>query len=190
MKTLTLFRTYLFLAFVSVSFLVSAQANAEFPGLDQSPADILYLRTARGVPPLAKVVYGRPSLKGRPVFTDAENALAPLGKVWRTGANEATEITLFKDAKVAGKSLKAGTYVVHTIPGKSEWTIIFNSKLHVWGAYEYDESKDVLRVNVPASSGTNSVEAFSMNFKPGSSENTYHLVMGWGTTRVEVPFTF
>lgn len=190
MKTLTTLKTYLFLAFLSASFAVSAQANAEFPGLDKSPADILLLRTERGTPPLAKVIYGRPALKGRPVFSDAEGALAQLGEIWRTGANEATEITFYKDVKVAGKSIKAGTYVMHTIPGKTEWTIIFNSKLNVWGAYEYDKTKDVLRVNVPVSSGTNSVENFSMNFKPGSAAGTYHLVLGWSTTRVEIPFTF
>lgn len=190
MKTLTSIKTYLLLSFLSASFMVSAQANAEFPGLDKSPADILYLRSARGVPPLAKVIYGRPALKSRPVFTNTEGALAPLGEIWRTGANEATEITFYKDVKVAGKDLKAGTYVLHTIPGKNEWTLIFNSKLHVWGNYEYDQSQDVLRVNVPVSSGATSVENFSMNFKPGSAEGTYHLVLGWSTTRVEIPMTF
>lgn len=190
MKTLSIIRTYLFLAFLSVSFMSTAQANTEFPGLDKSPADILYLRSARGVPPLAKIIYGRPALKGRPVFSNEEGALAPLGEIWRTGANEATEITFYKDVKVAGSAIKAGTYVIYTIPGKSEWTVIFNSKLDVWGAYEYDQSKDVARVNVPVSSGKASVENFSMNFKPGSSANTYYLVLGWSTTRVEIPMTF
>lgn len=190
MKTLTIIKTYLFLVLLSASFVVSAQANAEFPGLDKSPADILLLRNERGAPPLAKIIYGRPALKGRPVFVDTEGSLAPLGEIWRTGANEATEVNFYKDVKVAGSALKAGTYVMHTIPGKSEWTIIFNSKLNVWGAYEYDKSKDVLRVNVPVSSGANSVENFSMNFKPGSDAGTVHLVLGWSTTRVEIPLTF
>ncbi|MBU2525162.1 MAG: DUF2911 domain-containing protein [Bacteroidetes bacterium] len=189
MKSLFL-RSLAIFMFLAVSSVAFAQANAEFPGLDKSPADILLLRNERGAPPLAKVIYGRPSLKGRPVFSDAEGSLAPLGEIWRTGANEATEVTFYKDVKVAGKDLKAGTYVLHSIPGKSEWTIILNSKLNVWGAYEYDESKDVLRVNIPSSTGASSVEVFSMNFKPGASKGTVHLVMGWGTTRVELPLTF
>jgi hypothetical protein len=184
LRSLTIF---IFLVGSSLAF---SQANAEFPGIDKSPADILYLRTERGTPPLVKVIYGRPSLNNRTAFSDAEGSLAPLGKIWRTGANEATEITFFKDAKVAGKSIKAGTYVMHTIPNKSEWTVIFNSKLHVWGAFEYEEGKDVLRVNVPSTSSDTSVEAFSMNFKASATAGTYHLVMGWGKTRVEVPISF
>lgn len=181
MKSASILKTVFTLFFVATTFSTFAQqAPPEFPGIDKSPADILYYRTEKGAAPLVKIIYGRPSKNGREVF----GTLVPFGQVWRTGANEATEITFRKDAKIAGKSIKAGTYVLHTIPNEKEWTVILNSKLDVWGAYEYDQTKDVLRVNVPSSTSDKSVEVFSMNFK-GST-----LVLGWDKTRVEIPITF
>jgi hypothetical protein len=181
MKSASILKTVFALFFVATTFSTFAQQSPpEFPGIDKSPADILYYRTEKGAAPLVKITYGRPSKNGREVF----GTLVPFGQVWRTGANEATEITFRKDAKVAGKSIKAGTYVLHTIPNEKEWTVILNSKLDVWGAYEYDQTKDVLRVNVPSSTSDKSVEAFSMNFK-GST-----LVLGWDKTRVEIPISF
>ena len=88
------------------------------------------------------VEYGRPKVKDRTVW----DALVPYGKVWRTGADEATTITLGQDAMIQGQKLAAGTYSLFTIPGETEWTVIFNSVAEQWGAYSYDESKDVLRV--------------------------------------------
>lgn len=185
MKSLSIFKSMLLLFSMASAFTLTAQnPPAEFPGIDKSPADILYYRTEKGASPLIKVIYGRPSKNGREVF----GALVPFGQVWRTGANEATEITFRKDAKVAGKSIKAGTYVLHTIPTEKDWTIILNSKLDVWGAYEYDQTKDVLRVSVSSSSSDKSVEVFSMNFKP--ADKGAILVLGWDKTRVEIPITF
>jgi hypothetical protein len=74
--------------------------------------------------------------------------LVPYDKVWRTGANEATIITLSTDVKVNGKPLAAGTYSVHTIPTKNEWTLIFNTKADQWGSYSYNDSADALRIQV------------------------------------------
>ncbi|PJB13674.1 MAG: hypothetical protein CO119_00360 [Flavobacteriales bacterium CG_4_9_14_3_um_filter_40_17] len=185
MKSASILKSILALFLLTTTFSSLAQQTPpEFPGVDKSPADILYYRAEKGTAPLLKIIYGRPSKNGREVF----GTLVPFGQVWRTGANEATEITFRKDAKVAGKSIKAGTYVLHTIPTDKEWTIILNSKLDVWGAYEYDLTKDVLRVNVPSSSSDKSIEVFSMNFKPANKGTL--LVLGWDKTRVEIPISF
>lgn len=92
----------------------------------------------------AKVVisYSQPAVKSRKIW----NGLVPFNKVWRTGANEATTFEVSKDVKIQGKKLAKGKYALFTIPGEKEWTIIFNSQAKQWGAYDYDSSKDVLRV--------------------------------------------
>ncbi len=165
--------------------LIGTEATAQkFSGLDKSPADIAsfpssYKESNKAV----RVIYSRPQLKGRDMGT-----LAPEGKVWRTGANEATEITFYKDASFGGQSVKAGTYALFTIPGESEWTIILNGNLNQWGAYSYDKSADVVRVTSAASQGDEALEAFSIVFK--EVDGGAHLVMGWGTTRVETPVMF
>jgi hypothetical protein len=94
----------------------------------------------------------------------------PFGKVWRLGANEATEITLKKDVTFSGKKVPAGTYTMYAIPNADKWTIIFNTKLDTWGAYSYEESKDVARVDVPVGKTDGEVEAFTIGFngKAGS----------------------
>ncbi len=153
----------------------------KFAGLQKSPTDITYAKADRNAAPAIKVVYSRPQKKGRKVFGE----LVKFDKVWRTGADEATEIKLFKDVKMGDKTVKAGTYSLFTIPGEKEWTIILSSTLDVWGAYTYDESKDVARIKVPAASG-DALEVFSIAFK--KVDKGYHMVMGWDTARVEVPF--
>lgn len=89
--------------------------------------------------------YSQPAVKGRTIGKD----IAPFGKVWRTGANEATWMEVSKDVKVEGKALKAGRYGIWTIPGEKEWTIIFNSKSNISGT-EYSQADDVMRVVVKA----------------------------------------
>jgi len=86
--------------------------------------------------------YGSPSVRGRTVW----DGLVPYDKVWRSGANEATTIALSGDAQIEGETLAAGRYSLFTIPGEKSWTIIFNSVPDQWGNFEYDESKDVFRV--------------------------------------------
>ena len=97
--------------------------------------------------------YGSPSVKGRQVW-DPNGSLAPYGKVWRAGANEATTFETDKDIKVEGKTLPAGKYGFFTIPGQNEWTVIFNKVANQWGAFKYDQAQDALRVMAkPAKSG-------------------------------------
>lgn len=174
MKKSSLLSTIAFVFIMLLSTNVDAQ---KFRGLDKSPMDAALYKTSRNAPAMAKVVYSRPQLKGREL-----SALAPNGKVWRTGANEAASITLYSDMKIGGKAVSAGEYSLFTIPGEKEWTIIINKDINVWGAYSYNEANDVIRVSAPVSSGE-SLEAFSITF----SEGNLHL--GWGTTRATVSIT-
>ena len=91
-----------------------------------------------------RIVYSRPGIKGRAIW----GKLVPYDAVWRAGANEATKITFSTDVTVEGKKLKKGSYSLFAIPGKNEWTLIFNKVADQWGAFEYNESDDALRVKV------------------------------------------
>jgi len=90
------------------------------------------------------IVYHRPEVGGREIW----GKTVPYGKVWRSGANENSTITFSDDVSVEGKPLAAGTYGLHTIPDKDQWTIIFSKNSTSWGSFSYDEKEDALRVNV------------------------------------------
>lgn len=132
-----------------------------------------------------KIVYGQPYKRGRQIFGDLE----PYGEVWRTGANEATELTTTKDIMFNDQQLEAGTYALFTIPRKDQWTIILNDSLGQWGAFDYNEKYDRLRTDVPAKSEEQVTEAFTLQFSKitnGSSS----IVLRWDTTKVEIPISF
>jgi len=178
----TTFITTLALAFVML-LTVDMQAQ-KFGGLDKSPMDAAaYPSDYRNANKDIKIIYSRPQLKGRTL-----EKLAPNGKVWRTGANEAAQLTLYKDMKLGNTTVKAGTYTVASIPGDSEWTVIVSSDLNTWGSYFYNEANDVARITVPVSKGDESLEAFSIAFEGGAG-NGVVMHMGWDTVRVSVPFT-
>ena len=124
------------LSLMLVSFMSSAQQEKACPA-----------RTAEGLINGATITihYSSPAVKGRTIWGD----LVPFGKVWRAGANEATIFETDKDIKVQGKELKAGKYSFFIIPGENESTAIFNGETGHWGT-NYDQSKDVLRVQVPS----------------------------------------
>jgi hypothetical protein len=178
--------------FLILSLGIGCLSQAQsFRGPDKSPMDVAYLpdnfahdRKA-GEEAIAKVYYSRPAKSDRVVF----GGIVPFGKVWRLGANEAAEFKAFKDLKIGDKSLAAWTYSVFAIPGESEWTIIFNSDLDYWGAFKYDESKDVIRVTVPAKSFPKTVEAFSIRFED-LGNNSAVMRLGWDQTMVEVPVSY
>lgn len=93
--------------------------------------------------------YSRPGVKGRTIW----GGLVPFNSVWRAGANEATKITFSDDVKINGKKLKAGSYSFFAIPTKNKWTLIFNKVAEQWGAFEYNESEDALRVEATPEDG-------------------------------------
>lgn len=132
-----------------------------------------------------KVVFGQPSKKGRVVFgAEGSQSLEKYGKVWRTGANEATVITFKKDGKFGGKDVKAGEYALFTIPGEKEWVVILNSVTKQWGAYEYKQDKDVLRVTVPAVASKDAVEKLTFEVKDTA------LNFAWDLASFSVPLKF
>ena len=101
----------------------TSNANAQkFPTLDKSPMDMAaYPNDYKDANKTARIIYCRPQLKGRSL-----DELTPVGKVWRTGANEVPEITFYKDVKFGNTKLKAGSYALLTIPEKDSYTIIIN----------------------------------------------------------------
>lgn len=125
------------------------------------------------------VSYGAPSKKGREIF----GGLVPFGQVWRTGANNATEITFTADTKFGGQDIKAGTYSLFTIPGEKEWTVILNSELKQWGSFGYEKikAKDVLKVTSTPVKIKEVVEQFTIRF-----DNSNNLILEWDTTQVSV----
>lgn len=149
----------------------------KFPGIQKSPTDISYMRDGRQGPVHAKVVYSRPFKNDRVIFGE----LVPFGKVWRTGADEATEVTFYKDVIFGDKEVKAGTYALFTIPNKDSWDIILNNGLHQWGAFTYDEKMDVIRTKAKAEMMDEPVENFSIVFNDGN------MIMAWDKTMVAVP---
>ncbi|MEA1785127.1 DUF2911 domain-containing protein [Arenibacter sp. GZD96] len=164
-----------------VALVCTTAVSAQFSGLDNSPADIAAYPASGQVPnKLVKVIYSRPQLKGRSL-----SELAPNGQVWRTGANEASEITFYKDVTFGGKSIKAGSYSLFTIPSEKEWTVILNKKLNQWGAYSYDPSADVVRVTASVSKNETPIEAFSIGYQ--EVDSAIHLLMGWSDVKVAVP---
>jgi Protein of unknown function (DUF2911) len=133
----------------------------------------------------AKVMYGRPAKKNREIF----GKLVPYGQVWRTGANEATEITFSRDVLIAGKAIPAGTYSLFTIPQQNTWTIILNKDLGQWGAYNYNIKQDVARWDFPVKKlSGKSVEVFTIQFE--NKNNMADLAMSWDDICVILPIQF
>lgn len=129
-----------------------------------------------------KVVYGQPYKHRREIF----GGLEPLGEVWRTGANEATEITFTEDVLFGGEPVEAGTYSLFTIPNPNEWTVILNRELGQWGAFTYDPEQDYLRIQVPLQRPDSIVEALMIDFSDVENNQT-HLTIAWDDAKIEIP---
>ncbi len=131
-----------------------------------------------------EIVYSRPNMKGRTVFGD----LAPFGKLWRTGANAATRITFGEDVKVGGVAVKAGTYVLYSIPNKDEWEVILNKGINNWGVDGYKADEDVAKFKVKPMTLPMNVETFTMqiaNVMPASAD----IQVMWEKTAIAIPVT-
>ena len=154
------------------------------------------------------ITYSRPAVKGRTIFAEAPASMAsrakgegtldnqnerqkgepivPWGHVWRAGANEATMFVVTDDVLINGQPLKAGTYSLHTVPGKEEWTIIFNNDAGQWGSFTYDEKKDALRVKTKAQMVSENQEWLEYSFDP-VTDNSAQVNIRW--EKMRVPFT-
>jgi hypothetical protein len=153
------------------------------------------------------IVYHRPGVKGRKIYGDwpadakaptgegtldnqntrpAGAPIVPYGHIWRTGANDATQFIVTDDVLINGQPLPAGTYSLHTIPGKDEWTIVFNGTANQWGSFNYDASKDTLRVKAKPVATAESQEWLDFDVDP-SADNAARVAIRW--EKVSVPFT-
>lgn len=125
------------------------------------------------------ITYSRPGVKNRTIWGE----LVPYDKVWRTGANEATTISFSTDVKVEGQNLPAGTYALFTIPGKTEWTILFNKTSDQWGAFDYKQDQDALRVKVKPTEAADE-EWMNFSFENLTNESA-DVVLRWAKLKVK-----
>ena len=168
------------LSILLLVFVLNFTNAQNFRGLDKSPLDMIEY-PARGGNTLARILYGRPQLKGRDI-----TRLVPEGQLWRFGANEATELTLYTPMEVNDKKIEAGSYTMFAIPKDNQITIIINSATHIWGTY-YNQKMDVVRMTVPLRQVAESLEAFSLAFQ--KSNTGIDLNFGWGNYRGTLPFS-
>ena len=127
------------------------------------------------------ISYSRPSMKGRKIMGE----LVPYGKVWRTGANEATTLTTAADLDIGGAKVPAGTYTLYTLPTEGTWKLIINKQTGQWGT-EYDQGQDLARVDMTKTAIAVPVEQFTISLDQ-SGNNSADLVVEWEKTRVSVP---
>lgn len=186
MKSLTLA-----LLLLSTVLFCKAQTN-NLPALDKSPMDMSYypnnypvlkIQDKATEPVLARVIYSRPQKNGRVIFGD----LVEYGKVWRMGANEATEIEFYKNVKIDGKKIPKGRYTLYAIPTQDNWTIILNNEVDTWGAFKYDAQKDVIRTTVPIERANDVVEVLSMTFE--KTDYGCSLVIAWDNVKARLPIS-
>jgi hypothetical protein len=201
--------------FVSFIFLVAVTCVAPYVRAQQAPARVrpVYpspkasVMQTIGVTDIT-ITYSRPAVKGRTIFADAPatmearakgeatldnqnerkpgEPIVPYNHVWRAGANDATVFQVTDDVLINGQPLKAGTYSLHAVPGKDEWTIIFNSDPGQWGSFTYDSKKDALRVKTKLQPVSENEESLIYTFDP-VSENSATVNIRW--EKVRVPFT-
>lgn len=152
------------------------------------------------------ITYSRPGVKGRRIWGDPvasqiakgeatlddqnvrpkDAPIVPWGHVWRTGANEATQFVITDDVLINGQKLAAGSYSLHTIPTKDEWTVVFNGTANQWGSFNYDPAKDTLRVKVKPRWVNDNQEWLEYSF-PEVTPNSAQVLIRW--EKAAVPFT-
>jgi hypothetical protein len=132
---------------------------------------------------IIRIEYSRPGVKGRKIW----GGLVPYDVVWRAGANEATKFTFSTDVKVNGKKLKAGSYSFFTIPTKDKWTIIFNKVADQWGAFEYNDTEDALRLEVTPEKDNQCWQEWLAYSFTKTSDNTAVIRLEW--EKLKIPFT-
>lgn len=193
-KPFSLFAAMLFIG--AASALAVAQTSLPLPRASQKAG----VSQIVGVTEI-KIVYSRPGVKNRKLFgvrsaqgassngmmnqpANANEPLEAYGKVWRTGANEATTFSVSDDVLINGQKLAAGNYSLHTIPNENEWTIIFNKTANQWGSFDYDEKQDALRVKVKPQQAA--FQEWMMFEIPEVTDKSANVVLRW--ERLAIPF--
>jgi hypothetical protein len=174
---------------LGVLFSTQLFAQQKPTDLDKSPLDVSYypanfpilkMRGQASGDPAARIIYSRPQLKGRNIFGEE----VKYNEVWRLGANEATELELFKNAVIGGKKIPKGRYTLYCIPTENKWTIIINKDNYSWGSFTYKSDKDVARIDVPIQKNSEQVEALTIYFENAS------IAILWDNVKVNVPISF
>lgn len=160
--------------------------------VDISPMDMNYyppeypkLKMTKAITsaPVARIIYSRPHLGGRELF----HYLLKYGEPWRLGANESTELDLFRDVTIMGKRIVASRYVLYCIPQESTWTIILNSNIDSWGL-QPDSTKDIARFEVGVSQINRHLDYLTMLFE--KTDTGAALIMAWGNLEARLPINF
>ena len=160
--------------------------------VDVSPMDISYfpadypklkMENASVGPPLARIIYSRPHLQGRKLFL----TLLKYEEPWRLGANESTELDLYSDAIIQEKRIKAGRYVLYSIPHTDTWTIVLNTNIDSWGLHP-DSTRDIARFTIPVKKTSNQLEYYTMLFEKTASGAD--IIMAWDDLEARLPVIF
>jgi hypothetical protein len=191
-----------FAVLLTLSFGASALSQVRVP----RPSQKASVMQTIGVTDVT-ITYSRPGVKGRKIWGDPtpaqtsakgeatlddqnvrpkDAAIVPWGHVWRSGANEATMFVITDDVLINGQKLPAGSYSLHTIPTKDEWTIVFNGTSNQWGSFNYDPAKDTLRVKAKPQLVSENQEWLEYSFDP-ITDNSAQVNIRW--EKIRVPFT-
>lgn len=180
---------FLFVILLTVN---NSFSQNQLPLIDKSPMDMSYypgnfpllkIQDKITEPLIARVIYSRPQKNDRVIFGE----LIEYGKVWRLGANEATEIEFFQNVKINNIKLIKGRYTLYTIPNADKWTMIVNKEADTWGSFRYDIKKDVARIDVPVQKLPEKIEAFSLYFE--KLAEGFVLIAVWDDVKVSLPIS-
>ena len=192
------------ITFVAVLFVLCFTASAYGQIVVPRPSQKASVMQRIGVTDIT-ITYSRPGVKGRKIWGDPpagapagegtlddqnkrpkDAVIVPYGHIWRTGADDATQFVVSDDVMINGQKLAAGTYSLHTIPGKDEWTVVFNGTANQWGSFNYDPAKDTLRVKTKPESVNDNQEWLAFSFDP-VGEDSAQVNIRW--EKLRVPFT-
>ena len=184
-KSIFLFAWALFISFATI-------AQSSLPAVDKSPMDMCYypaeyphLKVQEKItePLTARVIYSRPKKEGRTIF----GGLVEYGKLWRLGANEATEIEFYKPVMIGGKKIAKGRYTLYAIVKEKSWTFIINKETDIWGSFKYKQARDIARIDSPVQTLSEPAESLAMTFEKVNS--TIYLIVAWENIKVTLPIS-
>lgn len=169
-------KSYVLSFLLSLLSIQAAQAQIDFP----NPSPPAFVKQQVGFTDII-LEYERPAVRGRKIM----NGLVPYGKIWRTGAGKCTRISFSQDVTIHQKLIKAGAYSLFTIPNASEWTVIFNTDTTLYGAYDHDPGKDVIRFTVTPQQPGRFYETFTIDIDIINYNARFYL--SWENTQIHFP---
>ena len=170
-------RIFLSALLVAAALASNAQGQLKLPSLSPTAKVSQEFATSS-----IDLTYSRPSMRGRKIFGD----VIPYGSVWRTGANAPTKIKFGEDVEVGGMKVKAGEYVLYTIPGKDKWEVVLNTGTGTWTANGYEKENDVARFSVKSSVMELNCQTFTIQVSD-LTFNTCKLELLWERTKIAIP---